>query len=81
MQATAERGEAVNDFGPPVEKEIEGRTATLKGEVGHGPIIRLTASRGAVSVRKEGPLPSEIPPAPAKAGRRSRSPRTREVIL
>jgi DUF4097 and DUF4098 domain-containing protein YvlB len=63
LQATAERGEAVNDFGPQIQKQVEGRTATLKGKVGDGPTIRLTASRGSVSVRKEGTLPS-APEAP-----------------
>jgi len=65
LQATAERGDAVNDFGPQIQKEVEGRTATLKGKVGDGPTIRLTASRGSVSVRKEGTLPSD-PAPPAK---------------
>ena len=44
---------------------MEGRTATLKGKVGEGPSVRLTANRGSVSVRKEGTLPSEIPPPPS----------------
>jgi hypothetical protein len=68
LQATAERGEAVNDFGPPIEKEVEGRRATLKGKVGDGPAIRITANRGSVSVRKEGQAASDIPdtPPPAK---------------
>jgi hypothetical protein len=64
LQATAERGEAVNDFGPQIQKEVEGRTATLRGKVGDGPTIRLTTSRGSVSVRKEGTLPSTPEPAP-----------------
>jgi hypothetical protein len=64
LQATAERGEAVNDFGPQIQREVEGRTATLKGRVGDGPTVRLTANRGSVSVRKEGTAPSEIPPPP-----------------
>ena len=81
LQATAERGEAVNDFGPPVEKEIEGRTATLKGKVGDGPTIRLTASRGSVSVRKEGTLPSEVPPVPGKDGKTTKKSKDSEVIL
>jgi DUF4097 and DUF4098 domain-containing protein YvlB len=67
LQATAERGEAVNDYGPQIQKEVEGRTATLKGKVGTGPTIHLTASHGSVSVRKEGTLPSTPePPAPPK---------------
>jgi DUF4097 and DUF4098 domain-containing protein YvlB len=64
LQATAERGEAVNDFGPPIEKEVEGRRATLKGRVGDGPAIRITANRGSVSVRREGMPASDIPDVP-----------------
>jgi len=84
LQATAEHGEAVNDFGPPVEKEIEGRTATLKGKVGDGPTIRLTASRGSISVRKEGTLPSEIPPPADKSQKLPKMPKKAkdsEIIL
>jgi len=40
----------------------EGRSATLKGKVGDGPVIKLTANRGWISVRKEGTLPSEVLP-------------------
>ena len=65
LQATAERGEAINDFGPPLQREVEGRTATLRGSVGDGPMIRITADRGSVSVRKEGTPPSERGLAPA----------------
>jgi hypothetical protein len=64
LHATAERGEAVNDFGSAIQLETEGRTNTLKGKVGNGPAIRLTANRGSVSVRKEGSPPSEISPPP-----------------
>ncbi len=68
LQATAERGDAVNDFGPQIRKEVEGRTAVLKGSVGEGPAIHLTANRGSVSVRREGTLPSAgeppVPPRP-----------------
>ena len=76
LQATAERGEAINDFGPPIQKEVAGTTATLKGTAGDGPLIRITADHGSVSVRKEGTAPSArglelprpvlpAPPAPA----------------
>ena len=54
LQASTEQGEAINDFGPPIQKETEGRSATLKGKVGQGPSIHLTTSRGTVSVRKAG---------------------------
>ena len=59
LQATAEHGEATNDFGPAIQREVEGRTTTLKGTVGAGPLIRITADRGSVSVRKEGTPPSD----------------------
>jgi DUF4097 and DUF4098 domain-containing protein YvlB len=62
LEATAERGDAVNDFGAPIEKHTEGRSATLKGRVGDGPNIKLTANRGWISVRKEGTAPSEVLP-------------------
>jgi DUF4097 and DUF4098 domain-containing protein YvlB len=62
LEATAERGDAVNDFGPQIQKQSEGRSATLKGKVGDGPTIRLTANRGWISVRQEGTLPSEVLP-------------------
>jgi len=62
LDATAERGDAVNDFGPPIRKETEGRTTTLKGRVGDGPTIKITSNRGSIEVRKEGTTPSEILP-------------------
>lgn len=52
LTASTDQGEAINDFGPPIEKETEGRAATLKGKVGEGPVIHLTTGRGTVAVRK-----------------------------
>jgi hypothetical protein len=54
LQATAQRGDAVNDYGPQIQREVSGRTATLKGKVGDGPTIQLTSERGTISVRREG---------------------------
>ena len=78
LDATAERGDVVNDYGPQIQREQDGRTATLKGKVGEGPSIRLTANRGSVSVRKEGTQPSEVPPVPPpdRPGRNPRPPKT-----
>ncbi|MGO9230989.1 MAG: DUF4097 family beta strand repeat-containing protein [Bryobacteraceae bacterium] len=75
LDATAERGDATNDFGPQIQKESSGRSATLKGKVGDGPAIRLTASRGEVEVRKgdesvrppDAPAAPSAPPQPPKA--------------
>ena len=59
LQATAEIGDAINDFGPALQKETEGRSATLKGKVGQGPTIRLVAERGTINVRKAATTLSE----------------------
>ena len=74
LQATAERGQAENDYGSSITEEDSGRGAVLKGRVGDGPIIRLTAARGTVSVRKQGASDSDTdddsdvkPPAPPQA--------------
>jgi DUF4097 and DUF4098 domain-containing protein YvlB len=66
LNATAERGDATNDFGDQIQKESFGRSATLKGRVGDGPTIRLIASRGEVEVRKgdESVRPPDTPAAP-----------------
>ena len=67
LNATAERGDATNDFGPQIQKDTSGRTATLTGKVGDGPTIRLIASRGEVQVRKGEDVerPPDAPAAPA----------------
>jgi Putative adhesin len=58
LDATAEHGEAVNDFGAPIQKESDGRSASLKGKVGDGPTLHIVSSRGSISVRKEGATPA-----------------------
>ena len=82
LDATSERGDAVNDFGPQISRQSEGHSATLKGRVGEGPNIKLTARRGWISVRKEGTVPSEIlpdepdnGPRPPKAPKPPKSPK------
>jgi hypothetical protein len=59
LDATAERGEALNEFGSSIRQESDGKSATLKGKVGEGPTLHITSSRGSISVRKEGSEPSE----------------------
>ncbi len=78
--AVAERGEAVNDYGSSLRTEREGRTNSLRGKVGDGPSIRLTANHGSVSVRREGVAASEIP-EPPKPGRAPRPPKEPEVKM
>jgi len=79
LHAVAERGQVVNDYGSALEEKAEGRSNLLRGKVGEGPVIRLTANHGSVSVRKEGTMPSEIPPPP-KPGRTPRPPKAPSEI-
>ena len=78
LDATAEHGDATNDFGGEIQRETFGRTATLKGKVGDGPSIRLIASRGEVEVRKsdESVRPPDSPatPPPAPPGQQPKQP-------
>jgi hypothetical protein len=53
----------VNDFGAPIETQVEGRAAVLRGAQGNGPLIRIIADRGSVAVRKEGTARSAGAPA------------------
>jgi hypothetical protein len=80
LEATAERGEAINDFGSALQKQTEGRTNVLKGRVGDGPSIRLTANRGSVAVRREGAPSSDMPPLPGKTPKPPRFPKPPEEI-
>ena len=59
LMANTDHGEAVNDFGPPLQKETDGHSASLKGSVGQGPTIHLVTRRGTISVRKAGTEPHE----------------------
>lgn len=59
LVASTDHGDAVNDFGPSIQKETDGRAASLKGNVGQGPSIHVVTERGTVSVRKAGSEPEE----------------------
>jgi len=54
LVATTDHGEAVNDFGSPIQKETDGRSSSLKGTVGQGAAIHVVTERGTVTVRKAG---------------------------
>jgi hypothetical protein len=54
LEATAERGDAENGYGPPIQRESEGHRTVLRGKAGDGPTINLTANHGSISVHKEG---------------------------
>ena len=54
LMATTEHGEAMNDFGPPIQKQTDGRSSSLKGGTS-GAEISISTGRGSVLVRKAGP--------------------------
>jgi hypothetical protein len=54
LVATTDHGEAVNDFGSPIQKDSDGHASSLKGTVGQGAQIHMTTERGTVTVRKAG---------------------------
>jgi len=70
LDATAQHGDAVNDYGPPLEQHASGHSSTIKGKTGDGPMVRLMATRGTVGVRKGAapPTPPRAPKAPQPAG-------------
>jgi len=74
LDGTADRGDAVNGYGAPLVQEHQGHSATIRGSVGDGPAVHLTAHRGSIEVRKEGadsgdgpqpPSPPKTPKAPS----------------
>lgn len=67
LDATAEHGDAVNDYGSPIEQDHRGRTATMRGAVGDGPHVQLTMNRGQIELRKAGNVPATEPDSKAKA--------------
>ena len=59
LDGAVDRGDATNDFGPAIQQTSNGHSATLKGKVGDGPLVHITSTRGAISVRKEGATESD----------------------
>jgi DUF4097 and DUF4098 domain-containing protein YvlB len=66
LTASADHGDAVNDFGPAIHREGNDRSATLRGSVGNGPTISLTTERGSVLVRKATAEAAKADMAPEK---------------
>jgi hypothetical protein len=64
LVATTDHGEAVNDFGAPIQKENDGSSSSLKGTVGQGAAIHVVTERGTVTVRKAGNEEPEKPEKP-----------------
>ena len=67
LKATTERGEAHNDYGPPLAIDDSHRGAVIEGAAAGGPQIRLETSRGTLTVRKASADELSAPPPPPKA--------------
>jgi hypothetical protein len=73
LKASTDRGDSSNDFGEPLREDSSGRGATIEGNTGSGPQLRLETDRGSLTVRKASAEESttfpDIPsvPAPPKA--------------
>jgi DUF4097 and DUF4098 domain-containing protein YvlB len=52
IDGSTSQGDVENNFGPPLETQSSGRTASIKGQNGAGPRITLVTNRGDVSVKK-----------------------------
>ena len=92
LDATAERGDAVNDFGPPIEKESEGRTRHFEGQGGrradhpaHGQsrlgsrCARKAARRATMPDTSDEAAPP-MPPQAAQDRRRAKRCRNQDVM-
>lgn len=53
LKASTERGEAENEFGPPLKLESRDHGASVNGTVGQGPDLTLVTRRGSLRVTKE----------------------------
>ena len=66
LVATTDHGEAVNDFGSPIQKQTDGHSSSLKATVGQGASIHVSTERGTVTVRKAGSENEDEPEKPDK---------------
>jgi len=65
LKASTDRGEVHNDYGSPLTVDEFQRGATIAGNVGGGPQVRLETGRGALTVRKAGAEDVTFPNIPS----------------
>ena len=65
LNAGTDRGEAINEYGAPVELDSSGRGGTLRGSTGGGAAIDISLNRGRLMVRRGGA--AAVSPAPRAA--------------
>lgn len=82
LTARVDRGEIENDFSDTLRVEKDGRGASLKGSLGQGPEVILSAGRGRILIRKAAPgspdwdaAPRSSVPDPPSPPRAPRAPR------
>ena len=80
LEATAERGDAVNDFGPPIQKQSEGRSATLKGKVGDGRFLGISSNISTAANWRPTMLPVRDPVSLSHRETRRTSPAVRPSL-
>ncbi len=52
LRASTDHGEADNEYGDPLHEDTSGRGATIAGNTGAGPELRLETGRGSITVRR-----------------------------
>ncbi len=52
LRASTDHGDASNDYGDPLREDSSGHGATITGNTGAGPQLRLETGRGSITVRK-----------------------------
>jgi len=62
LRASTEHGEASNDYGEPLREDESNHRATVLGNTGGGPELRLETGRGSVTVRKASAEETTTPP-------------------
>jgi DUF4097 and DUF4098 domain-containing protein YvlB len=58
LNAVTERGDVTNDFDSRIKEDRTDRSGKLTGSLGGGPEVKLTTSRGEITVRKISPAES-----------------------
>lgn len=52
LEGTTAQGEVENEYGSPLEVNSQGRSATVSGRSGSGPVVSVGTNRGMLAVRK-----------------------------
>ncbi len=67
LKAQTDHGEVHDEFGPPLKTSELGDGGAIQGLAGSGPSLRLTTSRGSITIRKATEEDASAAPAPSPA--------------